>query len=91
MKAICCLFLLLGAPLASAQDTLPPMDMDNPAYLGSKSACLAGCEVVYNDCRTECENRRARAHEPDDEGPDLPTSGCIDDCNAELTLCNEDC
>ncbi len=91
MKAICCLILLLGSPLALSQDTLPAADIDNAAYLGSKSACLAGCEAVFTDCKTECANSSARAHEPHDEGPDLPIDACTKDCQADLKLCNDDC
>jgi len=85
------LLLLLGSPIALAQDTTPAVDLDDPGAVEARGDCLSECEAVFSDCESECENSGARAREPHDEGPDLPAGECIDDCNADLKLCSEDC
>lgn len=91
MKAICCLFLVLGAPLALAQGAPPPLDLANPASFGTKGACLAECDRIFADCKTQCRNTSARAQERHFETPDLPVDECVDDCQENLALCKEDC
>ena len=91
MRTICCLLLLIGSPLALCQDTSPPLDLADPASFETKGACLAECEGVFADCKSECENTSARAHERHFETPDLPVSECIDACQADMELCKEDC
>jgi hypothetical protein len=91
MKAICCLLLLLGSPLALGQGAPPPLDISNPESYGTKGACLAECERVFADCKVQCENTSARAHERHFETPDLPVGECIKGCQVNLRLCKEDC
>lgn len=91
MKAVCCLLLLLGSPLAFAQGAPPSMDLANPVSFGTKGACFAECEQVLADCKAQCENAGARAHERHFETPDLPVGDCIDACRVNLGLCKEDC
>ncbi len=91
MKPRYCLFLLLGAPLVFAQGTPTPKDPLDPASIGTNSGCVANCEQVLADCKAQCENRSADAHERHFDTPDLPMTACIRDCQANLEICKEDC
>ncbi len=91
MKKICCLLLLLGSPLTQGQDAPAPLDLADPASFETKGVCLAECEAVFTDCKAECENTGARAHERHFETPDLPVDACIEACQADLALCKKDC
>ena len=91
MRRICCLLLLLGSSMALGQDTSPQPQLADPASFDTKRACLSECEGVFRDCQADCEDTEARTREPHYESPDLPVDDCIDDCQRDLKLCNEDC
>jgi len=90
MNAIYGLPLLFGSALALAQGASPP-DIGNPVSFETKGACLMNCEQVFADCKVQCDNTSARAHERHDETPDLPVGGCTHDCQENLRVCREDC
>lgn len=91
MKASCCSLLLLGSSLALAQGSPPSSNVADPAFFGTRGTCLAGCQQVFTDCRTQCENSRATARERHFDTPDLPVDDCVADCETDLRLCKEDC
>lgn len=91
MNTIYGLFLLLGSTVALAQGASSSPDIGNPASFETKGACLMNCDHVFADCKAQCENTSARAHERHYETPDLPVAGCTDDCQETLRFCKEDC
>jgi hypothetical protein len=91
MKANCCMLLLLGSSLALAQGTQPPLDIADPASFDAKGTCLAGCQQVFTDCKTQCDNSRATARERHFDTPNLPVADCVADCEEDLRLCKDDC
>lgn len=91
MRRICCLLLLVGSTVALGQDASPRPDPADPGSFETKQVCLDECEGVFADCRADCEDTAARAHEPHYEAPDLPVSDCIGACKADLDFCKKDC
>lgn len=93
MKENCCLLalLILGSPLALGQNAPPPVDLAEPSSFATKGACLSECERVLADCEAQCEDTSARADVRHFDTPDLPVGKCIDACQVDLRLCNEDC
>jgi hypothetical protein len=91
MKAIYGTWLLLCAPLVLAQIAPTPVDLSNPEAFGTRKACRTACQQVFDDCKAQCGDTNARAHERHYESPDLPVGGCIEGCSVNLRLCNEDC
>jgi hypothetical protein len=91
MKACYCLIFLFAAPLVLAQDALAPVNPSDPGAANTGSACIGQCQQVYADCKSQCKNRSADAHERHFDTPDLPLGECIKDCQADLDICKEDC
>ncbi|MGE5155842.1 MAG: hypothetical protein ACM3ST_17770 [Bdellovibrio bacteriovorus] len=91
MRSTLPLIGLLIAPLALGQEAPSTPDLANPASFGTRQACLAECERVFTDCKAQCQDTSARAHEPHFEAPDLPVAQCIGRCEEDLGLCRQDC
>jgi hypothetical protein len=91
MKATCCLLGLLATTLAFGQDATPTLNLDNPSSFATRQTCLATCEQVFTDCKAQCADTSADAHERHFDTPDLPESRCIQVCTEDLRLCKEDC
>ncbi len=91
MRTLCCLLGLLLSPWSLAQGDPSPLDLANPASFETRQTCLTECERVFTDCRAQCEDTSARAHERHFETPDLPVAECIRVCEEDLGLCRKDC
>ncbi len=84
--------VLFAVAMPLVAQTLPGgVNLDNPATIDTKSACVAECEAVYSDCRTECENPAVRAHDRRLGLPDAPLSQCLEGCNNGKSMCVGDC
>lgn len=91
VKTIVSLLFLLSASLATAEADPPGLEGGNPFPLPSKQSCVEQCEAVFADCREQCRDTKARAHEEHFDVPDVPVGDCIGDCEESARFCKEDC
>ena len=88
MKAICCVLGFLFNPVALGQSETASGD---PAWMEDRAVCLKQCEQVFTDCKSQCQDTSADAHERHFDTPDLPVGQCIRNCEEYLRLCKQDC
>jgi hypothetical protein len=83
---------LIGGLLTLSAQTLPGgINVADPAALNTGGPCAAECEGVYGDCRVECENEPARAHDRHFGMPDTPVAVCLQSCENDRAQCKADC